>query len=94
MFAFLLTVVVLSVLIVTGYRVNMYLYAQGAVGGSSRQTQLVEIEDEFFSVRPLRDVEMEERDYGLRYARVGLLLIALLMVVLVVGLAAAIFSVV
>jgi len=39
-------------------------------------------------------VEMEERDYGLRYARVGLLIIAVFMVMLVLGLVAAIFSVV
>jgi hypothetical protein len=91
MFAFLLTVIVLSVLIFTGYRLNMYLYAQGVVGGSSRQMQSVG--GESFLVRPVRAAEMEERDYGLRYARVGLLILASFLVVLVIGLIAVIFSV-
>jgi hypothetical protein len=92
MVAFLLTVVVIGALIYSGYRFSMGLYARGAMEVSSSQAQSAG--GETFAVRPLRDVEMEERDYGLRYARVGLLIIAIFMVMLVLGLVAAIFSVV
>jgi hypothetical protein len=37
---------------------------------------------------------MEERDYGLRYARMGLLVIAVFLVLLVLGLVIAIFAIV
>lgn len=92
MVAFLLTVVVIGALIYSGYRFSMSLYTRGAMEVNSSQVQSVG--GETFAVRPLRDVEMEERDYGLRYARVGLLIIAVFMVMLVLGLVAAIFSVV
>jgi hypothetical protein len=89
--AFLLTVAVLSALIFAGYRLNMYLYAQGAVGASSRQLQPVGAESLPF--RPVHAAQMEERDYGLRYARVGLLILAFFLVLLVVGLFVVLFSV-
>jgi hypothetical protein len=92
MITFLLTAIVMSALTFSGYRLNMYLYTRGAVGGSSSSAQSVAMDG--FSVRPVRDVEMEERDYGLRYARIGLLIIASFLVILVVGLVAAIFAVV
>ena len=92
MVAFLLTGIVIGVLIYSGYRLSMSLYVRGAleVGSSQLQPGV----GEPFAVRPLRDVEMEERDYGLRYARVGLLIIAVFMVMLLLGLVAAIFSVI
>lgn len=90
MVTFLLSAVVLGTLIFTGYRFNMYLYAQGALGASSNQMQSVGVES--FPVRPMQDVAMEVRDYGLRYARVGLLIIAGSVVVLVIGMIAAIFA--
>jgi len=92
MVAFLLTGIVISTLIYGGYRFSMNLYTRGAVDLSSSQVQ--PFVGESFAVRPLRDVEMEERDYGLRYARVGLLIIAVFMIMLVLGLVAAIFSVI
>ncbi|HLG78640.1 MAG TPA: hypothetical protein VKX46_19665 [Ktedonobacteraceae bacterium] len=92
MIAFLLTAVVIGALMYRGYRFSMGLYARGAMEASSSQVQSVG--GETFAVRPLREVEMEERDYGLRYARVGLLIMAIFMVILVLGLVAAIFSVI
>ena len=89
MVTFLLSAVVLGLLIFAGYRFNMYLYAQGALGASSRQMQSIGVES--FPVQPMRDVAMEVRDYGLRYARVGLLVIAGSVVVLVIGMIAALF---
>lgn len=89
---FLLTVTVLSASIYAGYRFNMYLYARGAVGSGSRQMR--SIVSEPFPVSPVRKVAvMEERDYGLRYARIGILVIGSLAVALVVGLILAIFTV-
>lgn len=90
MAAFLLTVAVLSTLIFAGYRLNMYLYAQGAVG-DIRHLQTAGTESLPF--RPVRAAQMEERDYGLRYARVGLLILAFFLVLLVVGLVVALFAV-
>jgi hypothetical protein len=91
MVAFLLTVVVIGALMYTGYRLNIYLYTCGAMGVAADRVQPVAGE---FSVRPLREVEMEERDYGLRYARMGLLVIAVFLVLLVLGLVIAIFAIV
>lgn len=90
MVAFLFSAVVLGTLIFAGYRFNMYLYAQGALGARSHQMQSVGVES--FSARPMQDVAMEVRDYGLRYARVGLLIIAGSVVVLVIGMVAALFT--
>jgi hypothetical protein len=91
MIAFLLTVVVIGALVYSGYRLNIYLYTYGAMGAASDQVQPVGAE---FGVRPLRAGEMEERDYGLRYARTGLLIIAVCLVLLVLGLIVAIFAIV
>ena len=89
--AFLLTVAVLSMLIFAGYRLNRYLYTQGAVGSSRRHLQTVG--EESLPFRPVRAAQMEERDYGLRYARMGLLILASFLALLVVGLVVALFSV-
>src|SRR5579875_532344 len=83
MFALLSTLIVLGALSFFGYRVTMYLYSQGVVGVGSRQVQYAEAD--FSLVQPAREVALEERDYGLRYARVGLLVIASIVVILVVS---------
>jgi hypothetical protein len=90
MVTFLLSVVVLSALIFAGYRFSMYLYAQGALGAGSHRMESIGVES--FPVQPMHDVVMEVRDYGLRYARVGLLIIAGSVVVLVIGMIAALFA--
>lgn len=90
MVTFLLSAVVLGTLIFAGYRFNMYLYAQGALGARSNQLQSVGVES--FPAHPMQDVAMEVRDYGLRYARVGLLFIAGAVVVLVIGIIAVLFA--
>ncbi len=92
MLAFLSTVIVLGALIFVGYCLNMYLYSQGAVGVSSRQMEYAVVESA--PIGPMRDVATEERDYGLRYARVGLLIVACFAVLLVFSLVAVILSVV
>ena len=90
MLTFLLSVVVLGTFIFAGYRFNMYLYAQGALGAHSRQMQ--SIGGASFTGQPTQDLAMEVRDYGLRYGRVGLLIIAGSVVVLVIGMITAIFT--
>lgn len=92
MIAFLLTVLVIGALMYTGYRLNIYLYTCGAMDITASQVQPAAV-GEPFGVRPLRDVQMEERDYGLRYARVGILIIVAFLLVLVVGMVAALFAV-
>lgn len=94
MVTFLLTVAVLSALIVAGYRLNMYLYAQGAVGGNTRAIgSMQSVVVESFPMQPVREAILRERDYGLRYARVGLLMIAVLLIALAVSLVVALFAV-
>jgi hypothetical protein len=92
MIAFLLTVVIIGTLIYVGYRLNIYLYTCGAMGVTGHQMQPAV--GETFGIRPLRAVEMEERDYGLRYARIGLMFIAVFLLVLVIGMVIAIFAVI
>jgi hypothetical protein len=91
MIAFLLTMTVLGALIFAGYRSSKYLYLRGAMEVNSDSAQSIAVES--FSVRPVRAAEMEERDYGLRYARVGLIVIGIVMLLLVLGLLFAIFAV-
>lgn len=91
MIAFLLTVLVIGALMYAGYRLTIYLYTCGAMDISTNQVQPVV--GESFGIRPLRSVEMEERDYGLRYARVGILIIVAFLLVLVVGIVAALLAV-
>lgn len=92
MIAFLLTVIIIGSLMYTGYRLTIYLYTCGAMEVTASQVQPVV--GESFGIRPLREAEMEERDYGLRYARVGLLIIATFLLVLVVGMVVAIFAII
>jgi hypothetical protein len=94
MVTFLLTVAVLSAFIIVGYSLNMYLYARGVTGISARALrQMSSLRDEPFLLEPVYIVGQRERDYGLRYARVGILLIASILVALVVGLMVALSAV-
>lgn len=88
--AFLLTVVVLGLLIFAGYRLTLYLYSRGAVGVSSRQMQSVAREPSF--IRPVRDVVLEGSRYGVHYARVGILMTAIVIIALMVVLVAVLAS--
>lgn len=87
MLTFLLTIAVLGVASCAGYRLNMYLYASGALGGRARRTQPVESEP--YPLSRSQDIPL---DYGLHYARAGLLIFAILTSVIVVGLIALIAS--
>ena len=91
MVAFLPTMTVLGALIFIGCRVSMYLRRQGVMEVSSSSAQSGAIGG--FLTRPVREAEMEERDYGLRYARVGILVVASMMILLALGLLIAIFAV-
>lgn len=91
--AFALTIGVLSALISGGYALNMYLYAHGGDKSSSPDLQAVGAESSPLRPVPVRAAYLDARDAGLRYARVGILVCAFCLVVLVVGLIAAIFAV-
>jgi hypothetical protein len=78
----LLTIAVLIVSMYAGHRFNMRLYAHGALGGHAGKMQ--SIERESYAVRRDRDASLVRvRDYGLHYARTGILIVAVLMLVLV-----------
>jgi hypothetical protein len=89
MLIFLLVVVGLGALMFAGYRLNMYLYTQGAMGTSSRMQPAFQ---DASPVEPVREV-MESQDYGLRYARVGLLLIVGFLIIMAVALVTTLFGV-
>lgn len=91
--AFALTIGVLSALISGGYALNMYLYAHGVGRSSSRDLQVQTIGAESGTLRPVRPAYLDARDAGLRYARVGILVFVFCLVILAVGLIAAIFAV-
>lgn len=93
MVTFLLTTAVIMASMVIGYRLNMYLYVRGAVGGKDRTlNSLQPVIVESFPTQPVREVVMRERDYGLRYARVGILIIVALVLMLAVGMAVTLFQ--
>ncbi|MEO7020558.1 MAG: hypothetical protein ABI234_10445 [Ktedonobacteraceae bacterium] len=81
MVTFLLTVVVLSAFIIAGYCLSMYLYTRGVVGANMQS-----VKDEPLLMQSVSEMDQRERDYGLRYARAGILLIAGILVALVVSL--------
>ena len=87
MATFLLTVTVLGVSIYAGYRLNMYLFTRGAVGASLHQVQPAG-----GAVHPARGVPVVERDYGLRYARTGILILAVVTMLVAFGLVIAILA--
>lgn len=87
MATFLLTVTVLGISIYAGYRLNMYLFTRGAVGASLHQVQPAG-----GPAHSSRGVPVVERDYGLRYARTGILILALVVALLASGLVVAILA--
>lgn len=88
MLTFLLTVAVLGIASCAGYRLNMYLYASGALGKRARRMQLAEAE-----AYPMSQPQDVPLDYGLHYVRTGFLMFVILISVIVVGLIALLVSV-
>lgn len=84
MLIFLLTVVVLSALIIAGYCLNMYLYTRGAVGFGTRALRRIRSTQD--DLQTVYDIDQQERDYGLRYARIGILLIVGILLAVVISL--------
>ena len=94
MLTFLLTIVVLSALIYTGYRLTMYLYSQGVVGTRSRTMRPTESTNmESFSIEALQRMSTRERDEVFHPLRVAIVLFVGLVVLLVVLVANALLSV-
>jgi hypothetical protein len=94
MIIFLLTVVVLSAFIIAGYRLSMYLYARGVVGINPRAEQHMQsVRDDLPIMQAMYEMDQQERHYGLRYARVGILLIAGIVVALLISLIIALSAV-
>lgn len=87
MIAFLLTMVVLGGCMFAGLCGSLYL--RGVIGTSS-QMQPATVES--LSLQAVRAAEMEERDYGVRYARVGIAIVACVMLLLMLGVLFAIFA--
>jgi hypothetical protein len=72
----------------------MYLYSISPV--NYRQRTIIQQEAgyiETYPVQPVRDVDVMERVHGLRYARIGILLVAGFLIFLAIVLVAALFSV-
>jgi hypothetical protein len=82
MLTFLVTIVVLSASIYAGYRFNMYLYAHRALGANSRRMAPGR-RASYPARQPRNDALIEMQDYGLRYARTGILIFAVLTLLLV-----------
>ena len=92
MLTFLVTIAVLIASICAGYRFNMRLYANGALGENPRGMSTAG--DESYPVLRNRDASLVRvRDYGLHYARTGILVLAVLVAVIVLILIALISSV-
>jgi hypothetical protein len=80
MFASLITLAGLIAAMYAGYRFNMYLYARGALGARPRVLPAAE---EGRIIRDRDDASLiEVRDYGLRYARTGILVVAIVLALL------------
>ena len=90
MTTFLLTMIVLGMLSFVGYRINMYLYTQGAVRVGARTLQSIVVD---MPMQPVYEAGLKEQDYGLRYARTGILLIAAFLVLIVAGMLIVLFGV-
>lgn len=82
MVTFLLTIAVLGILIFAGCRLNMYLYTRGVVGANSRTIRQMQSVESF----SMYEGDFQGRDYGLRYARTGILMIAAVITVLSISL--------
>ena len=75
----LLTILMLFASMYAGHRFNMYLYARGAVG-RHRQHMM----RESHALRQVREGSLVQvRDYGLSYARTGILIFAIVLLALV-----------
>ncbi|HEY3993496.1 MAG TPA: hypothetical protein VGM01_11535 [Ktedonobacteraceae bacterium] len=92
MLTFLVTIAVLIASIYAGHRFNMYLYARGAVGGHARG--MASVEEESYTVSNSNEASLiQVRDYGLQYARTGILIFAAIALLLVMGIVILIISV-
>jgi len=92
MFASVVTIAMLIALACAGYRLNMYLYTRGALGVHARQ--MSSLERESHSMRRKHEASLVQvRDYGLHYARTGILLFVILVTTLLLVLVALISSV-
>lgn len=91
MWAFLLTTALLVLAIYAGYRFNMYLYARGILGSHHMHSD----EEGAYPTRRKRDSSLiRVQDYGLHYARTGLLafaIVILAMVLILIALIASLF---
>jgi hypothetical protein len=75
-----------------GHRFNMYLYARGVVGGHARSMQSI-VEESQIVHQSQDGALIQVRDYGLHYARLGILIFAIVTIVLVLGIVILISSV-
>jgi hypothetical protein len=76
----------LAIALTAGYRLNMYLYTQGAFKRNVRMMPPVKaaVVDHYVS-QPVRELGLEYRDGTLRYARIGILSLFLVAAVVVIG---------
>ena len=85
-FASLVAIALILAAMCGGYRYSMHLYMCGALKGRTRHLST-----------PARDEDeaslIQVRDYGLRYARTGILVLAILLVALVLIMMALITSI-
>jgi hypothetical protein len=88
------TLIGFCVLLYASYRFTLYLYSKGVVEDRTRAVEL----DAVIADLPARSVRsvgiMEAEDYGLRYARVGILIFVSFVILLVTALVFALFMVV
>ena len=92
MLTFSVTIAVLIASIYAGHRFNMYLYARGAVGGHTRE--IASVGEESYAVRRSHEASLiQVQDYGLHYARTGILIFAAIALLLVVSIVILIISV-
>ena len=88
----LVTIAALIASIYAGHRFNMYLYARGAVGGHARE--ISSVGEESYAVHRSHEASLiQVRDYGLQYARTGILVFAAIALLLVMGIVILIISV-
>lgn len=89
----LLTIVMLIAAIYAGHRFNMYLYARGAVGGHARRIHQSVSEESYTAGQSHATSLIQVRDYGLHYARTGILVFAAIALLLVFSIVILIVSV-
>lgn len=82
----------LAVTVIAGYRLNMYLYAQGALKRNVRIVSPVKAQAaavDYHVSRPMQELGLDYRDGTLRYARVGIMLLITISILVVIGAIAA-----